>query len=182
MVVAMMGILMAVGVPTFRAIITTNELADITNDLVLSLKRARAEAITSGRRVIVCSSADLTAAEPSCTGVANQWEEGWMIFVDWNQDNAFDTANGDRLVWVKQVEDNTTVTITGSPFGALTNDFTSMVVFSHTGELLDGTAGGFRVCSGDVTGDPPGYPRRDISVTVAGDANMVRNTDTANDC
>jgi len=44
-VLGMSGALIAIGVPSFNAMITTNQLADITNKLTLSLKQARAEAI-----------------------------------------------------------------------------------------------------------------------------------------
>jgi type IV fimbrial biogenesis protein FimT len=177
-VVAMMGILMAVGVPVFNSIILTNEMADTSNELVLSLKRARAEAMTSGRDVVVCSSTNTDAATPACSGAAGNWGRGWIVFVDQNQDRTFDEANGDRLVWLKKMDDGTSISITPSPFGTLTNDFSVAVTFSHTGELKDGTAGGFQICSGDADG----YPRRDISIMVGGEANLVKNTNTANDC
>lgn len=177
-VVAMMGILMAVGIPTFRTMIVTNELADVTNELVFSLKRARAEARTSGRNVVVCSSTNANDDDPDCSGAAGNWNQGWIVFVDRNNDRAFDTANGDRLVWVKQVDAGSTITINTSPILGFTNDFSQAAVFSHTGELDDGTAGAFEVCSGD----PDGYPRRDISVVVGGETNLIKNTVTANNC
>ena len=177
-VVAMMGILMAVGIPVFNSIILTNEMADTSNELVLSLKRARAEAMTSGRDVVVCSSTDTEDNPPTCSGAAGNWNQGWIVFVDQNQDRTFNEANGDRLVWLKQMNDSTSFTITPSPFGAFTNDFSVRVTFSHTGELKDGTAGGFQICSGDADG----YPRRDISIMVGGEANLTKNTSTANDC
>lgn len=177
-VVAMMGILMAVGVPVFNSIILTNEMADTSNELVLSLKRARAEAMTSGRDVVVCSSTNAGDNTPTCSGAAGNWNRGWIIFVDQNQDRTFDEANGDRLVWLNQMDGGTSISITASPFGAFTNDFSVAVTFSHTGELKDGTAGGFQICSGDADG----YPRRDISIMVGGEANLIKNTSTANDC
>ena len=172
-VIAMMGVLMAVGIPTFTSMITTNELADTTNDLLISLKRARAEAITTGRDVIVCSSTDAS----TCSGTAGNWNKGWLVFVDRDMDGNYVEANGE-LIWVKQMASNTSITITPSPFTGFTNDFSHTVTFSYTGELLDGTAGAFQICSG-VTG---GYPRRDITVTVAGEAQFQRNTVVANDC
>lgn len=171
--IALMGILMAVGIPSFNSMIATNELADTTNDLVLSLKRARAEAIASGRDVIVCSSIDAA----TCSGVGGNWNQGWLVLVDRNMDGNYVEADGE-LVWVKQMDGNTSVTITPSPFLGFANDFTHTVTYSHTGELKDGTAGAFQVCSGVTNG----YPRRDITVTVAGEAQFQRNTVPANNC
>ena len=173
-VVAMMGVLMAVGIPTFNTMITTNELAETTNDLVLSLKRARAEAISSGRDAVVCSTADGF----TCSGVAGRWTTGWLVFVDRNMDGQYKESDGE-LVWSKAMDGKTRNTITPSPLAGLTNDFTHTVLFSYTGELKDGTAGGFQICSG-VTGS--GYPRRDVTVTVGGEAQFIRNTVAANNC
>lgn len=172
-VVALMGVLMAVGIPSFNAMLTTNEMADTTNELVLSLRRARAEAIVSGRDAVVCSSVDAS----SCSGVAGNWNKGWLIMVDRNLDGSYKESD-DELVWVKQMKSNTSNTITPSPTTATigaTADFTQRVTFSYTGELKDGTAGDFHVCSG-VTGS--GYPRREITVTVGGEATLVKNTVT----
>ncbi len=182
-VIGMMGTLIAIGVPSFTSMITTNELADITTDLTLSLKRARAEAIASGRDVVVCSSTttDSTSdGNAKCSLSAGNWDKGWLIMIDRNQDGSF-LESQNELIWVKHIDVNTSVTITPGPFAplGLTNDFSQVVLFSHTGELKDGTAGGFQVCSG-VSGS--GYARRDITVSVSGQTNFVKNTATGNDC
>ena len=182
-VLGMMGTLLAIGIPSFNSMITTNQLADITNDLTLSLKRARAEAIASGRDVVVCSSTTTdssTEGGAKCSLAAGNWNKGWLILVDRNQNNKFEESEGE-LIWVKHSDDNTSVTITPSPFAALglTNDFSQMVRFSYTGDLKSGTAGGFQVCSG-VTGN--GYARRDITVSVSGQTNFVKNTTSTNNC
>ncbi|VAW69904.1 hypothetical protein MNBD_GAMMA10-260 [hydrothermal vent metagenome] len=182
-VIGMMAMLVAIGVPSFNAMITTNELADITTDLTLSLKRARAEAIASGRDVVVCSSTTTDSSSDGnakCSLTAGNWNEGWLIMVDRNQDGNF-LESQNELIWVKSISDNTKVTITPGPFAplGLTNDFSQVVLFSHTGELKDGTAGGFQVCSG-VSDN--GYARRDITVSVSGQTNFQKNTVTTNDC
>lgn len=172
-VVALMGVLMAVGIPSFNAMLTTNEMADTTNELMLSLRRARAEAITSGRNTIVCSSTD----GATCSGATGNWNRGWLIMVDRNLDGSYLIANGE-LLWVKELKSNTTITITPSPTSGtagITNDFTDTVTFSYTGELQAGTAGEFHLCTG-VTGS--GFPRREISVSVGGEASLFKNTAT----
>lgn len=182
-VIGMMGTLVAIGLPSFNSMVTTNQLADITTDLTLSLKRARAEAIASGRDVVVCSSITTdsnTDGNARCSLTAGNWNEGWLIMVDRNQDGNF-LESQNELIWVKHIDDNTSVTITPGPFAplGLTNDFSQVVLFSHTGELKDGTAGGFQVCSG-VSAN--GYARRDITVSVSGQTNFRKNSVTANDC
>lgn len=71
------AILLAVGVPSFRASIASNRLTSTTNDLVASLAQARSEAIKRGTRVTVCISSDGAAC--ATTG---SWEQGWISFVD----------------------------------------------------------------------------------------------------
>jgi len=174
-VIAMMGVLMAVGVPSFKAMLTTNEMADTTNELMLSLRKARATAISSGRNTIVCSSTDGV----TCSEAAGNWNQGWLVMVDRNIDGSYIAAN-DELLWVHELKSNTTITITPSPTTAtagVVNDFTDTVAFLYTGELADGRPGEFHLCSG--VGD---YPRREISVSVGGEASLFKNNTPATNC
>ncbi len=177
-VLGMAGSLLAIGIPSFNAMITTNQLADITNDLTLSLKRARAESIASGRDVVVCSSTTTDSSSEGvakCSGATGNWGKGWLILIDRNMDNQFLESQGE-LIWVKRVDNNASITITDA---GQNNNFSQQVRFSYTGELKSGTAGGFQICSG-VTGT--GFPRRDINVSVSGQTNFVKSTVSADDC
>jgi len=176
-VIAMMGVLMAVGIPSFKAMLTTNEMADTTNELVLSIRKARAAAISSGRNTIVCSSTD----GQTCSGAAGNWNKGWLVMVDRNIDGSYLIAN-DELLWVHQLKSNTTITITPSPTTAtagVINDFTDTVNFSYSGELDAGTPGEFHLCSGVGGG---GFQRREISVSVGGEASLFKNNTPATNC
>jgi len=181
-VIAMMGVLFAVGIPSFTTMILTSELADTTNELTLSLRRARGLAIESGKEVVVCSSTN-TDADPAlvtCSGVTGNWTNGWAILVDRNMDGNFIGAN--ELVWVKEMKSDTTITFTASPdtgTANFTNDFTHTVTFSHTGGLKDGTAGEFWICSGVEDG---GLLRRELSVTVGGETTFTKNQTPATNC
>jgi len=110
-----------------------------------------------------------------CSGSAGNWNKGWLILVDRNQDGSFLESQGE-LISVSTIDSGTTVPFV--PLG-LTNDFSQFVQFSYTGELKAGVAGGFQICSG-VSGD--GYSRRDITVSVSGQTNFEKNTASANDC
>ena len=176
-VIAMMGVLMAVGIPSFKAMLTTNEMADTTNELVLSIRKARAAAISSGRNTIVCSSTD----GQTCSGAAGNWNKGWLVMVDRNIDGSYLIAN-DELLWEHQLKSNTTITITPSPTTAtagVINDFTDTVNFSYSGELDAGTPGEFHLCSGVGGG---GFQRREISVSVGGEASLFKNNTPATNC
>lgn len=180
-VLAMAGIIAAIGIPSFSSMITTNQLADITNELTLALKRARAEAIASGRDVIVCSSINSSG----CSEAAGNWSKGWVVMVDRNQNGDFLESEPGELLWVKtiDVDASARIQITPGPFTALglPNDFSQEVRFSYKGELKAGTTGGFQICSGVESG-VNGFPRREITVSVAGQTHFEKNTTATNNC
>lgn len=82
-----LGILLAVGVPSFANIIRNNRITARTNELVATFTYARSEAMKRGDVVTTCSSAD----EDSCAA-SNDWATGWIIFVDLNRDGARDVT------------------------------------------------------------------------------------------
>jgi len=77
------AILMAIAVPNMRTFIQNNRLTAAANDLLRSFQLARTEAIKRQQNVVVCASADPTAANPSCS--YGQFS-GWIVFQDTNSD------------------------------------------------------------------------------------------------
>jgi len=76
-VVAIVAILLAVGIPSYRYITNSYRMAAEMNSLVGDLMYARAEAIKEGQPVAVCvSSNGLT-----CSG-STAWQNGWIVFPD----------------------------------------------------------------------------------------------------
>ncbi len=73
--VAVLGILLAVGIPSYAHVTISNRLTSDTNDLVGSLQFARSEAITRGETVTVCSA---NASLDACSG-GGDWTSGWVI-------------------------------------------------------------------------------------------------------
>ena len=73
--IAILGVITAIAVPSFRSISINSNLSTETNDLVGSLRHARSEAAKQGLNVTVCAAnADYTA----CSGAAD-WSTGWLI-------------------------------------------------------------------------------------------------------
>jgi len=163
MVVAVGGILLLVGIPSFKSMITTNEVTSITNDLTMSLKLARSSAITSGHTASVCSSDDGV----TCKGQANFWSKGWLVWVDLNDSNTFEAA---ELLWVKEIDPRSTKTVTPSA------NFSTQIDFKYDGTLLQAVVGTFQVCSGE--GAVNGFPQRLISLTVSGEPQFTKVTTT----
>lgn len=83
MSIAIMGIILAFGLPSLQAMLVSNRLTAQVNDMVGALNIARSEAAKRNQLVAV-----------SKTG--NNWEGGWQVFVDSNASNSFD--KGEEIV------------------------------------------------------------------------------------
>lgn len=76
-IVSIVGLLLAIGAPSYRYVTTANRVAAEINGLVGDLQFARAEAIKQGLFVTVCASSD----GATCSGSAT-WTPGWIVFSD----------------------------------------------------------------------------------------------------
>ncbi len=85
--IAIAAIVMAIGVPAFQDMIRNNRIIAQTNDVMSALNFARGEAIKRGRPVVLCKSSDGAACATS-----GNWDQGWMIFVDTNNNAAADSG------------------------------------------------------------------------------------------
>ncbi len=82
------ALILAIGVPSFLALIQNNRLTTSTNELVGSLNLARSEAIKRGIRVTACKSSD----GASCSNAGN-WAQGWIVFTDNDNNAAYNNAS-----------------------------------------------------------------------------------------
>jgi type IV fimbrial biogenesis protein FimT len=84
-VVSIVAILMAIGVPTYRSVTNSNRIAAEVNGLLGDMQYARAEAIKEGQPVTVCTSSD----GATCANVAT-WQSGWIVFSNPNANTTVD--------------------------------------------------------------------------------------------
>jgi len=82
-VMTIVAILAAIGIPSYKYITASNRVATEVNQLLGDMRFARTEAIKEGVTVSVCASALPLAANPSCSG-STSWETGWIVFSDPN--------------------------------------------------------------------------------------------------
>lgn len=73
------GIILAMGVPSFTEFTQNSRLTSTANDLHASYQLARSEAARSKSNITICASAD----GATCGGTFN---DGWIIFIDLNGD------------------------------------------------------------------------------------------------
>jgi type IV fimbrial biogenesis protein FimT len=95
-VITIVSILMAIGVPSYQYVTSSNRISGEVNSLLGDLQYARAEAIKEGQTVSVCASTNLT----TCSGTTT-WQNGWIVFSDVNGSGAVDSAN-DQILRVQR--------------------------------------------------------------------------------
>jgi type IV fimbrial biogenesis protein FimT len=82
------GILLAMGIPSFNQMIKNNQLTTQVNLLVTSLNLARNEAIKRSVNITICQS----STGNSCVGNWPASNNGWIVFVDTDNDGIADVS------------------------------------------------------------------------------------------
>jgi type IV fimbrial biogenesis protein FimT len=161
-VVAIVAILFAIGIPSFRYVTNANRASAEVNGLLGDMMYARAEAIRQGTAVIVCTSAD----NQSCANVTT-WEGGWIICV----------ANGagtcDNTTAVLRVQKAFTSTDTLRPDG---NSNATLVTFGRVGFASGMNAAGATFTLHDKTANS--VWSRCLQVTVVGMLSVTNHVAT----
>lgn len=88
-VLAIVGALTALAVPSMTVFLENGQLSADTNDLFASLLLARSEAVTRSSRVTVCKidPGDLTDCDTT-----SDWQAGWLTYVDEDGDGVLDAG------------------------------------------------------------------------------------------
>ncbi len=76
---AVAGVLIAVGVPSFQNFVRNARITSPANELLTAAYMARSEAIKRRATTVFCFSTNPTAVLPDCAGTGAQ---GWIVFVD----------------------------------------------------------------------------------------------------
>ena len=122
--IAVAAVLLAIAIPSYRGMVQRNALVANVNDLVGDLNYARAEAVTRGQNVYVCSSSN----QSTCSNDGN-WSAGWLIYVD-DDFSASSPKPSDSKILRSRGR-------AGSGF-TLTTDDTSVLAFNSSGFAPDG--------------------------------------------
>ena len=78
-----LSVLLVVGVPGYKEFKKSGQITAANNELVSAMQVARSAAIQLATPACVCSSSSTDSATPKCDGGDN-WEKGWISFVDTN--------------------------------------------------------------------------------------------------
>lgn len=105
------AILGSLAAPAMNAFVSRSTVRALSNDFSFSLQRARSEAINRNQCVVMCLSTTTTATNPRCATTGNNWNVGWVIYVEPTcaGNSALDAAgeattavNQERLIHTKE--------------------------------------------------------------------------------
>ena len=135
-VVTIIGITVAICVPSYRYVTNSNRVSAEINQLLGDMQYARSEAVKEGTMVSVCpTTSPVTVTGTTFTGTCAtsgaNWQGGWFVFADVNGNGAFDT--GDQILKV-QPAFSSTDTFVSSDSGV------SVISFNREGFTANVTA------------------------------------------
>ncbi|MDD4911723.1 MAG: GspH/FimT family pseudopilin [Sideroxydans sp.] len=155
-VIVIGAILVAIGGPSFSDFINNTKQTSTMTRLVSDLNRARSETIKRNTRVLICAR---NTAGTDCVSSTN-WQNGWLVCYDADQNNACDTApidgsNPNPISLYPAVSSK--LTLTGS------NNATTPIRFNPSG--TQGTGG---VATLTLTGTWSGSTAKIVNVAATG--------------
>jgi type IV fimbrial biogenesis protein FimT len=165
-VLAIAGVLMAIGIPAMGDFIRNSRITAAANDVMAALHFTRSEAIKRRDPVTLCTSASaVTDANPTCA--ASAFLTGWIAFVDTNQSGQRDAG---ELVLLQHEPMNALIT-------ARSSEAAFRVTYLENGFALNPNAAQLVLC--DERGNTPSggelSSARGILVSVTGRAGVTRD-------
>jgi type IV fimbrial biogenesis protein FimT len=186
MVLAIVGVGVALAIPNMRSFLWNNRLTGAANDMLTAVHRARSESIKQHVQTIMCFSADPSAGVPVCNGNGTQ---GWVIFTDANNNGQADAATD---VILRHGALPTTLSVKTTPAGnkgylafnsagfardiAIGTDLAGVVICDSRGNVP--TTGPTASAARGLTISPTGRPKvtrivADIAGPPSGDPNLA---------
>lgn len=162
MVVVIIALLTAVGVPTFKDLAISRGLRAQIDDIAATVRLARSEALKRSMPVTICQSNAPEAAVPVCNN-ANNWMTGWVTFVDRGVRGTFDGS--DLVIRVQQSYPNS---------GGIVRSGSASITFLSAG-IAPGIDGSFLLRPKLNTFDPkyPTYSRR-VCINNSGATRLIQ--------
>jgi type IV fimbrial biogenesis protein FimT len=162
-VCTIVGILLAVGVPSYKYVTTANRVASEVNGLLGDLQFARAEAIKQGLNISVCATSD----GATCLTTGNAWQTGWLVFTDSGTPGTI--SPGDQVLRKQRPFTNLhTVSIDNN---------IEYVSFNRNGFMMNAAAG-VTFTLHDSTTNPNAQYTRCLSATLVGALSTQRSGQT----
>lgn len=117
---AVVGVLLSVAMPSLSGFVENGQVNNDTSNLYNSLQLARSHSATRNTRISLCK---IDPATPAVCANAANWESGWIVFEDVDQDDVRDA--GEEIFFTSMgMSPNTIVS---------TTDFASVISFLPSG-------------------------------------------------
>lgn len=176
-VLAIVGVLMAVAIPAMGDFLRNGRITAAANDVMAALHFTRSEAIKRRVPVSLCTSTDTINADgtqnddPTCAD--SEFLTGWFAFVDVNQSGTRE-AGEEVLMQREEIDDRITARSSADRF---------VVTYLNNGFALDPNQSQLALC--DERGNTPSAGElssaRGILIAVTGRAGVTRNLDEIQD-
>ena len=154
-VLSIVALLLAFGVPSFREFVARNRLDGAAQELMTSLQLARSEATRRGAQV---------AVRLAGTAGSKNWGSGWTMFVDADGDGTLDT--GEEVIR-RGMALTAPLTLIGS------SSFDTFIAFNRDGRLTNAGGGYFVLCEGGSLTEGGQSRARAVLVNGAGRVRMA---------
>jgi type IV fimbrial biogenesis protein FimT len=127
-VLIIMAVMLAFGLPAYTNLVTQYRMSDELNQIQTDVELARSAAVRTGSTVTMCPTLApaSTAATPACSG-NNEWNTGWIVFSDNNNDQTVDPGDAVLRVHIGMTGADTLVSeVDGSGTAVNTITFNQM--------------------------------------------------------
>ncbi len=161
-IIAIIGITMAIAAPGLRNMIANNQVASNAGDFVSALQFAKAEAVARVNPVIICKK---NTASTGCIA-GGDWSGGWIVFSDDNGNDAID-APGEVVLLVHDALDGRIT------FGS-TAEVGDFISFRPSG-TSNVTSTGILIMCTDNNFD---FSARGVLVTITGRGSVMKAANT----
>ena len=141
---AVVGVLTAAAAPGFISLVEGTRTTAAANDLLTHIQIARGSAIARNAEVILCRSVTAGAVTPACgpasAPLANNYSDGWIVYVNTAGNSNYEPALGDELLnrFVGPGADRIQITSNTSS--------NNWLIYGPDGLLNAATAGAYAVC------------------------------------
>ncbi|PCJ21668.1 MAG: hypothetical protein COB04_02885 [Gammaproteobacteria bacterium] len=87
--VSIAGVILSLAIPSYNNLVNDEYIAGASNQLLGAMRLARSEAVKRKTQVKVCAG----NGGRQCADVNNSWVNGWIVYVDTNNNDAIDDVD-----------------------------------------------------------------------------------------
>jgi len=156
---ALMALILGFAASPFREMVINNRIASEGDNLIATLNFVRSEAIKRNTPVWICKSPDGV----SCSADdSDGWEDGWIIFVDTNNNGAYAAADDELLKKQGPIPGDTSISV---------DTIDDLFGYQSNG-TLSGAIGTLSLCSPDDDKEKS----RNITISVTGRPSLSKGS------